>query len=219
MLFRSTGEVSLTDIQSNITIRALDLCSRIWMGQYDHMSFDRRFLVKPGSDWKRVDENELFRNNYFLRIRAITLPECDPGLHGSYGIWSPKTDIRAVDAYDMQQIIRYKLSYYRQPEGGDTVNFNEPVIEGRFPRVVCDVSGPQESPVVRTKMNKEQLGIVRDAVHIYDHFVKGEYRDLFSYYTNDETALRLAAECEQYNNKNTSRIKGLAQLLKKLDKM
>ena len=93
------------------------------------------------------------------------------------------------------------------------------MIEGRFPRIVCDVSGSQESPVVRIKMNKEQFGIVYDALHIYDHFVKGEYRNLFGYYTNDETALHLAEECEHYNNKNTRKIKGLTQLLKKLDKV
>ena len=219
MASQRTINIYLTFIQIQITINALDLYSRIWIGQYDHLSFESRFYVKSGADWARVDENEHMRNALFLQIRSILLPKLNCGLYGSYGIWSSETDDRAKDAYDMQQVIRYKQAYYRHPEGGNTVDFGEPMIEGRYPRVVCRMSGKQESPHMRIYMYPEQFEIYRNAVQIYDHFVEGEYQKLFAFYTDNEKALDLAKECEKYNNKNTRKRSGLTQFVQKLNKI
>ena len=32
------------------------------------------------------------------------------------GIWSDKTDIRAINAYDIQQRLRYEVSWYKNPD-------------------------------------------------------------------------------------------------------
>lgn len=51
-----------------------------------------------------------------LVFRENKIAEWD--LYGSLGIWSEDTDVRAKNAYDMQQVIRYHYAWCINPDGG-----------------------------------------------------------------------------------------------------
>lgn len=93
-------ELEFTDNEIRIILQALDLYSRIWIGQYDHILWDLRWY----RNCNQLDELDKTLRREFLDIRNIVLPglhECS--LNGSYGIFSPDRDTKAAIAYDMQQ--------------------------------------------------------------------------------------------------------------------
>ena len=62
-------------------------------------------------------------------------------MSASFGIFSPKRDVKAAIAYDMQQEFRYRRAWYLNPNGGHTVDFGEPLPCGddpcEFPKADC----------------------------------------------------------------------------------
>ena len=212
-----TVVVSLHTEEIERLITALDIYSRIWMGQYDYLSFETRFRLGNDVDWHDVEVKEKNRNALLRRMRDIILPElAGRGLGASHGIWSDQVNPLASDAYDIQQVIRFTDAYYRHPEGGVTVRFREPLIQGRNPRPVAKMSGPRERPVMRLELAKAQGDICADALEINQHFRKGEYRALFSFYTNNQEALGLAEECELYNVHDAMHTEDLGSFLSKV---
>ena len=105
-------------------INTLDLYSRIWIGQYDHIMYEMRWI----KDCSKLDTWENQLTDLFKAIRQITLPGLAfYGFSGSYGIFSEERDIRAGIAYDLQQEIRYKKAWFENPTGGYTVDFRAPL--------------------------------------------------------------------------------------------
>lgn len=77
-------ELEFTDNEIRIILQALDLYSRIWIGQYDHILWDLRWY----RNCNQLDELDKTLRREFLDIRNIVLPglhECS--LNGSYGIF------------------------------------------------------------------------------------------------------------------------------------
>ena len=104
-------------------ISNLDLFSRILIGQYDE-------IIEKISGIFIYHENEvpeLTKALVCLRCELIPELKCY-SLSGSLGIWNDVTPLIAKRAYDIQQVLRYQLSYHRNPEGGITVNFNIPYL-------------------------------------------------------------------------------------------
>ena len=108
-------------------ISNLDLFSRILIGQYDE-------IIEKISGIFIYHENEvpeLTKALVCLRCELIPELKCY-SLSGSLGIWNDVTPLIAKRAYDIQQVLRYQLSYHRNPEGGITVNFNTPYLHGEW---------------------------------------------------------------------------------------
>lgn len=116
---------SYDDVQD--MIYALDLYSRLLMGQYDEIPFRRGFAICYSQD-----NPDLLHN--FLQLREVFIPCLPPRMNTSLGIWSPETPIVAIRAYDIQQALRYQISWHNHKDGEQTYtrNFDVPVFRGKW---------------------------------------------------------------------------------------
>ncbi len=105
--------LEIDEDHAKVIIKALDVFSRIHMGQLgivtEQLSFSPLF-----DNVGRNDFDELIR-----KCKAVIRLGCGEHL----GIRSPRVGEDAKVAYDIQQIIRYRLAWDRQPEGGHDVDF------------------------------------------------------------------------------------------------
>ena len=114
--------LSLTERQAQVLVDALDLYSRIGMGQLTEISHVLRMNSKA------VDEVDMM-----LREASY----CWMGGAGSYyGITSDKINDVFRVAWDLQQVIRYRLAWDRNPDGGIQVHFDEPLKSSAEPLAV-----------------------------------------------------------------------------------
>lgn len=109
------------DDASNISI-ALDFYIRVLIGQYDVLSGNSYRLSEVGGIYSGSEADR-----FLLQIRDILLPELSNyGPYGSHGVYSPHRDIRAGEAYNIYQELRYRRAYFNHPEGGYSVDFDTP---------------------------------------------------------------------------------------------
>jgi hypothetical protein len=115
--------LTLNEDQARILIRALDLYSRIGIGQFEEVAqvYDRGLkLDLPTRDRIRVGLN-------------IAKAEAGHPVNGSYGIHNAKVDDEFRVAYDLQKVVRHRLAWDRQPQGGLGVDFDTPDQSGSQP--------------------------------------------------------------------------------------
>ena len=182
-------------------IRALDLYSRIFIGQYDHLNWDIRLNADEKKiSWKEIERAEIMRTFMFKKIRDILIPDLAHfELYASHGIWNDKNDPRAIDAYDMQQTIRFTDAWFRRPEGGIGVYFSKPWIRGRYPEVKVEITGTRSDYQMMIDLLPEQFVILKEASEVFLHAQCLEFEKMFAMFTDDKKALGLAREAEQYN--------------------
>ncbi len=183
-------------------IQALDLYSRIFIGQYDHLNWDIRLNADQKKiGWKEVEDLEIKRTFVFRKVRDIIIPDLAFfDFYASHGIWNfDKNDPRAIDAYDMKQTIRYVAAWFMNPQGGVSVDFTKPWIRGRYPEVIAEISGNRNDYQMTVTFLPEQFRILQEAAEVFVHVRRQEFEKLFSIYTDNMKALELAKEAEQYN--------------------
>lgn len=164
-------------------IRHLDLFSRILIGQYNEISY-----YVTGRFFSVSDDREL--SFLWRRLRDKLIPAIRGyDMNGSLGIWSQETPLIAMRAYDIQQCLRYQISYHRYPEGGYTVNFNVPYIHGQWDvdaehlqeyhdiligqncgvyRKGYTVLHPWTCPVILDSFEKDTVALTIDDSAVYD---------------------------------------------------
>ena len=112
--------LELDEEQLKLIQSALDLRSRIQMGQLEE-------LVDHFNGPLRHLENEKLNNakEKIQEVKEILFPE----LSGSafYGIKNNSLPIESQRAYDMVQVIRREIALKNKPQGGITVNFDQPI--------------------------------------------------------------------------------------------
>ena len=91
------------------TLNSLNLYSRVFLGQYDEIYNYISF---------RLDFNKDTTSKFLLRnIRGQLIPKleaCD--FNTSLGIYNPETYVRAKEAYDILQVLRYQLAQFDNPK-------------------------------------------------------------------------------------------------------
>jgi hypothetical protein len=117
--------------QGEVLVRALDFFSRIGIGQIEEVETMLRQYghLKEGYSYDAV-KNALD----FVKLETMGHP---PG--GSYGIFHQKVPDWFKLAWDLQQVIRHKLAWTANPEGGFGVNFHEPMKAGKEPLATMEV--------------------------------------------------------------------------------
>ena len=183
-------------------IQALDLYSRIFIGQYDHLNWDIRLNADEKKiSWKEIERAEIMRTFMFKKIRDILIPDLAHfDLYASHGIWNfDRNDPRAIDAYDMQQTIRFTDAWFQRPEGGIGVYFSKPWIRGRYPEVKAEITGNRNDYQMTVMLLPEQFMILKEAAEVFLHAQCQEFEKMFAMFTNDQKALELAKAAEQYN--------------------
>lgn len=175
-------------------INALDFYSRIWIGQYDHILWELRWT----RDCDQLDklDNELAAR--LMRMRNILQPELMAyGWSASHGIFSDEISYKAGVAYDMQQVFRYELATFLEPDEKKRswcVDFNTPMKcdldPYKFPKAKCfEKDGDVYEEI---NVEKEQYEIIQDALVIKEALLNGDITRIFSFYTDDDEVLKLA---------------------------
>jgi len=112
--------LKITKEQAEILVKALDLYSRIGIGQFEeilkHPTWQRRIFSDKMS-YTSLDEARYFLDN----VRQIITGQ----RHGGIGITVSEEHNRI--AYDILQVIQHKLAWDDKPEGDTTVKFHEPM--------------------------------------------------------------------------------------------
>ena len=123
-------------------------------------------------------------------------------MYGSLGIWSEDTDVRAKNAYDMQQVIRYHYAWCTNPDGGMGRNFDAPLLGGELTPIICDCLKTEQGIAMDiSDIEKEHIDIMIAAVQVYLCLLTIQINKLMKYYTQDENALGLALAVEKLYDK------------------
>lgn len=172
---------------------ALDLYTRVWIGQYDHIDSDMRW--KKECEELNVHRDEIVSK--FISLRAILMPEIiNIGYYGSYGIYNAGRDYRAGVSYDILQGIRYKVSWFEHPEGGLQFDFNKPLYckDDPYSPIKAYCQKADGKTMLFVEASEEQTDIMISALRILDAENSGDIREVFTYYTDNNEALRIAEE-------------------------
>lgn len=186
-------EIEFTDNEISVVLNALDLYSRIWIGQYDQILWDLRWYRKY-SQLHALDDT---LRRKMEDMRNIILPGLKGySLSSSHGIFSPDRDTKAAIAYDMQQEFRYRRAWFLRPEGGYTVDFGRPLpCEDDpcvCPKAECYYADGEFC--IRIHIDEVQLRVIIDALAIRMLEYNCQIRKLFEYYTEEQDALCMADE-------------------------
>ena len=108
--------LTLNEKQAEILVAALDHYSRIGIGQFEDVLnvYDRNFKLN-------YEVREQLR--HALDKTKITAGHPP---NGSYGIHNPEVRDEFRTAFDIQQVVRHRIAWDRNPEGGNQVNFDTP---------------------------------------------------------------------------------------------
>ena len=112
-------QVTLTPEQVRVLNDALDLYSRVHIGQFHRLKEEF---------WDKLQDVDaaIRMENCLLEARQDAFPELSGPGH-SHSMSSPAVKEEGKIAWDIQQVVRVADAYARHPEGGQTVNFNSPL--------------------------------------------------------------------------------------------
>lgn len=207
--------MTLKDSEIGTCISALDFYSRMYMGQYGEIDFELR-QYRFDSEF---DNQYMFaRKHIYTAIRNLVFREnkiAEWDLYGSLGIWSEDTDVRAKNAYDMQQVIRYHYAWCTNPDGGMGRNFDAPLLGGELTPIICDCLKTEQSIAIDiSDIEKEHLEIMIAAARVYLCLLTIQINKLMKYYTQDENALGLALAVEKLYDK--AELAGVSRVKEKI---
>lgn len=115
--------ITLTDKQAQVIVDALDLYTRLLMGQFNEI--ESLFIHHGKSEfWKNDKLRELLRTNLLI-TKIILLPELSDGAYYSI-LDKDHVPFVARVAYDIQSKMNHDISWHVHREGGMTTNFDKP---------------------------------------------------------------------------------------------
>ena len=186
----------LEDKEIYLLENALDFYFRLYLGQYVNIPFDIRFYCDktcPSSD---------FVDPLLLLIRNRVMPNIDldikRNINWSYGIGNEKVDIKGRLAYEILKTIMHNRAYAQHPEGGNTVEFNDPLmVSGKsLPK---NISKVEDGKVIsETSFKAYHLVPILEAVDVYKDYLHLRFVSLFSHFTDDEYAKLFARALTKY---------------------
>lgn len=112
-------QIEVSEKQAQIILEALDLYSRLGMGQMEEVDNLRSLLSRANIDDRRE------RRELLEKLKKLYFPELSRNEY--YGIFGDKTPEESKIAYDLIQVLRNKIAYHKHPEGGMTVDFGTPL--------------------------------------------------------------------------------------------
>lgn len=121
--------LNLSQKQAEILIRALDLYSRIGIGQFEE-------VLNVYDHGLKLDH---FQREQIRKALNAAKAEAGHPANGSYGIHNPEVRDEFRTAYDIQQVVHNRLALVRNPKGGITVDFDEPRQIGTEPLAKIEV--------------------------------------------------------------------------------
>lgn len=129
--------ITLNEQQANTLSFACESISRLMLGQFHHTL--NEICHRKGLPITDYDELE-YVENY---LKHLFYPELESNAY--FGIHNESVDNKARTLFDIHQVIRNALSWYRNPLGGWTVNYDEVHVTDTVndpPKVTLDTGDP-----------------------------------------------------------------------------
>lgn len=131
----TTYTMTVTENQARLITQAMDLLSRIQIGQwYEFIDW-----LPPTKEFCRHSLREQLQPVMSEHFRKTKPEGCQYAIDGwgrHYGIHSPFVPDTARVAWDLKKVIEYRLAWDRNPEGGFTVDFDGPQHVGEEPLAI-----------------------------------------------------------------------------------
>lgn len=112
-------KLGMSEKQARVINSALDVYSRLLCGQIEELGV--LFMDKI----MKSDINREELRNACAIMKKVIFPDLHP--YAEYGIYSEEAPEKSKIAYDLFQVIRNYLAWDKQPLGGQTVDFYEPL--------------------------------------------------------------------------------------------
>ena len=194
-------QVVLKNNEIEMAKDSLEFYFRIFIGQYNefyewfhfHLTADNYVIEHTDED---VVEMGL------IGIRSIVIPTLNNrSLQSSLGIFNEITDKRAQEAYDIFQCIRSEYAWFKNPCGGNTVDFQRPWNPHKksmteYP--VCKAYSKEQNDYVSIELSNDQFMIMYYAAFVLALVLEGKYQQVLSYFTSNENALWMAEKLRKY---------------------
>jgi hypothetical protein len=131
--------LTLSRKQAKVLVSALDLFSRIGLGQLEEVEQVAQrhglYTAKPGKETPSSSEHALIRR--WLAELKMLIYGFEP--NASFGIFNPRLPAAFKISHDLEQVIRHKLAWTANPKGGSAVDFCEPLISSNEPLAKMEV--------------------------------------------------------------------------------
>lgn len=123
--------------QARLIARACEFYSRMRNGQYSELGFEYMMY--------KHDKAVSFDRDHFEQVlyaaRPFVFPDMRYGVQQHYGVHH---DQRSDEAWDIYESVRYALAWHEHPEGGDWVDFREPMNWSGNPLPKCRIEEDKE---------------------------------------------------------------------------
>lgn len=130
-----TYTLTVTENQARIIAHAVELMSRIQTGQW----FSFIDWLPQQHQFSRHELREKLQpvmTEHFSKTKPDNCPYVIDGWNNNYNILAEYVPETARVAWDLQKVIEHRLAWDRNPEGGFTVDFDEPAHAGTEPLAV-----------------------------------------------------------------------------------
>lgn len=111
--------------QARLLMSAMDLYSRLLMGQFEEFEHLFSFFGEDAIRYKRQSEDRMAVSSCLRIMKLCIYPELAE--NASWGITGSPCPERATIIYDMYKSLDYKISWHGNPKGGITVNYDRPM--------------------------------------------------------------------------------------------
>lgn len=123
-------QVTMTEEQARLLMYAMDLYSRILMGQFEEIKHLFSGFGEEGKLYQRDDRYwHTDMDNLLRLLKQVVYPELHQ--HASWGITGfseqNKCPKNATIVYDIYKSLDHAISWYHNPKGGWTVNYDKPM--------------------------------------------------------------------------------------------
>jgi hypothetical protein len=119
-------QVTMTVEQARVMMRAMDLYMRLLMGQFEEL--EHLFFAEENDPIFERSSDHLARADleyYLKRVKKHVYPTLENGQY--WGITGRPCPERATMAYDMYKTMDHAISWYQNPKGDWTVNYDKPM--------------------------------------------------------------------------------------------
>lgn len=120
-------QLTMPAATAHIVVDALDLYSRVGLGQLEEISSLARFGLLTNANGDAPSNDALEDAEVYLRQTKRALFGFES--NASHGIFSSKVNDRFRTAWGVLKAVRHRLAWDRTPSGGIQVSFDEPMRE------------------------------------------------------------------------------------------
>lgn len=176
-------------------IDSLNCYFRLLIGQYDFIDM----LYLWNSDKHLDKDKQSALDSKLLLIRNTLCPDL---VHKPFsacrGIYNENNPPEALEAYNLMCVIRSTRAKYSSSESNCTVDYREPIRKEKYPIAKAAMSIVFGIEEMRIEMQPEQLEILIASASMYSALLSGKFYEAFACVTQQENALAIAKEAEQY---------------------